>query len=97
MGVRIDKFSLKEFSRQNKSGGLCIFDNKECIFFFYSTDSTLMRLAVPRMLIGTPAMITIRSPGLAMPNSFGILFDFSGKTRKFYQKKDRMSLNSVIP
>src|SRR4030043_1118839 len=36
-----------------------------------------MRFVVPGMLMGTPAMITIRSPGEATPNSFGIFFDLS--------------------
>jgi hypothetical protein len=72
--VRIDKSSLKEFLVQINQVDYVFLTIKNVFFFLYSTVPTLMRLVVPGMLIGTPAMMTIRFLGLAMPNSFGILF-----------------------
>ena len=44
---------------------------------------------VPGMLMGTPAMITIRSPGEANPTSFGMLFDLSSISSVSFQSSTR--------
>ena len=62
-----------------------------------------MRLVVPGMLMGTPAMMTIRSPVEAIPNAFGILFDlsnissvsFQSAMKKGWTPQQRLSLLTV--
>jgi hypothetical protein len=62
-----------------------------------------MRLVVPGMPIGTPAIMTIFSPLEAIPNSFGILFDlsiissvsFHSGIRKGWTPQQRLSLFTV--
>jgi hypothetical protein len=75
--VEIDTFSLKEFLVKINQVDYVFLTIKNVFSLFYSTVPTLMRLVVSGMLIGTLAMMIIRFPGLAMPNSFEILFDLS--------------------